>query len=44
LKKENQLLKLKLDKAFNALEDQIQANEGLKVKYERMLAELKAES
>jgi hypothetical protein len=39
LKKENQLLKLKLDKAFNALEDQIQATDGLKVKYERMLAE-----
>lgn len=39
LKKENQLLRLKLDKAFNTLEDQIQATELLKSKHERQLAD-----
>ena len=37
--KQNQILKLKLDKAFNALEDQIAANETQKAKYERLLIE-----
>ena len=37
--KQNQILKLKLDKAFNALEDQIAANDTQKAKYERLLIE-----
>lgn len=37
--KQNQMLKLRLDKAFNALEDQMAENETQKAKYERLLIE-----
>eukprot|EP00347_Sterkiella_histriomuscorum_P000932 403373973 len=39
MKKEISILKLKLDKAFNGLEDQIAQNETQKARYERLMLE-----
>ncbi|CDW86615.1 UNKNOWN [Stylonychia lemnae] len=43
LSKENQVIKLKLDKAFNTLQDQIAQNETSKARHERLMLEKDAQ-